>query len=115
MTVEAVKIALSDAEAARLALRELTGAPNPVVRREAFDAAVARPLERIAQTLQAVLAQAGLQAADIGTVFMTGGSSHLPALHATVARELPGVRIATGDMLGSVGTGLALEAGRRFG
>ena len=108
MTVEAVKIALSDAEAARLALRELTGAPNPVVRREAFDAAVARPLERIAQTLQAVLAQAGLQAGDIGTVFMTGGSSHLPALHATVARELPGVRIATGDMLGSVGTGLAL-------
>jgi hypothetical chaperone protein len=115
MTVEAVKIALSEDEAVLLALRELTGAPNPVVRRAAFEAAVARPLDRIAQTLQAVLAQAGLRAGDIGTVFMTGGSSHLPALHATVAQVLPGVRIATGDMLGSVGTGLALEAQRRFG
>jgi hypothetical chaperone protein len=27
---------------------------------------------------------------------------------------LPGVRIATGDLLGSVGTGLALDAARRF-
>lgn len=65
--------------------------------------------------LQSVLAQAGLRAGDIGTVFMTGGSSGLPILRAAVERELPGVPIATGDMLGSVGTGLALEAQRRFG
>jgi hypothetical chaperone protein len=65
--------------------------------------------------LASVLAQAGLQAADIGTVFMTGGSSGLPVLRACVQAALPGVAIATGDMLGSVGTGLALDARRKFG
>ena len=51
---------------------------------------------------------------SIGTVFMTGGSSGLPVLRACVQAALPGVTIATGDMLGSVGTGLALDARRKF-
>jgi hypothetical chaperone protein len=114
MQVEAVKIALSEAEFARLALSQFTGGPNPMVQRAAFEEAVAAPLERIDASLAAILAQAGLRADQIGTVFMTGGSSGLPALRAKVAQALPGVRIATGDMLGSVGTGLALDARRKF-
>jgi hypothetical chaperone protein len=85
-----------------------------MVQRAAFEEAVAAPLERIDASLAAILAQAGLRADQIGTVFMTGGSSGLPALRAKVAQALPGVRIATGDMLGSVGTGLALDARRKF-
>ena len=77
--------------------------------------AVEVPLVRIGSTIQGLLAMAGVSPAQIGTVFMTGGSSGLPALRAVVADVLPGVRIATGDMLGSVGTGLALDAARRFG
>jgi hypothetical chaperone protein len=46
---------------------------------------------------------------------MTGGSSSLPVVQTAVQASLPGVRIATGDLLGSVGTGLALDAARRFG
>ena len=115
MAVEAAKIALSEDAAARLSLSALTGGPNPVIGRETFDAAVAAPVARIAATLEGLLQQAGLRVADIGTVFMTGGSSHLPILHSCIASVLPGVRIATGDMLGSVGTGLALDARRKFG
>ena len=89
--------------------------PNPLATRARFDEAVSAPVARIAATLQTVLAQAGLQPRDIGTVFMTGGSSGLPILRACVMDVLPGVPIATGDMLGSVGTGLALEAQRLFG
>ena len=76
---------------------------------------IAPGLGRIKATLAQVIGDAGLTPDRIGTVFMTGGSSNLPALHACVAAALPGTRIATGDMLGSVGTGLALEARRRFG
>ncbi|SDF35269.1 Hsp70 family protein [Limimaricola pyoseonensis] len=115
MAVEGVKIALTAEEAARLELKPLVGGPNPVVARAAFEEAVAAPLDRISDSMASVLAQAGLEAGAIGTVFMTGGSSHIPALRARVAARFPGARIATGDMLGSVGTGLALEAGRRFG
>ena len=56
-----------------------------------------------------------LRADQIGSVFMTGGSSGLPVLRACVQAALPGVAIVTGDMLGSVGTGLALDARRKFG
>ena len=115
MAVEEAKIALSEAEVARIALSQFTGGPNPLATRLRFDEAVAVPVARITSTLQTVLAEAGLQAGDIGTVFMTGGSSGLPILRTCVGQVLPGVPIATGDMLGSVGTGLALEAARRFG
>ena len=115
MATEEAKITLAGADIARIALSQFTGGPNPLATRARLDEAVAAPVARIAATLQSVLAQAGLQAVDIGTVFMTGGSSGLPILRATVAEVLPGVPIATGDMLGSVGTGLALEAQRRFG
>jgi hypothetical chaperone protein len=115
MAVEDAKIALSDADVARVQMSGFTGGPNPLIHRAAFEAAVEVPLVRIGSTIQGVLAMAGVTPAQIGTVFMTGGSSGLPALRALVGDVLPGVRIATGDMLGSVGTGLALDAARRFG
>lgn len=115
MRVEAAKIALSDTDAVRLPMADLTGGPNPVLRREGFEAAVEGPIARIGALLARVLLDAGVPADAIGTAFLTGGSSQLPILRATVQAALPGAAIATGDMLGSVGTGLALEARRRFG
>lgn len=115
MAVEAAKIGLAGAEVARIMMAEFTGGPNPMVQRDRFEAAVAVPVERVRARIAEVLGQAGVSAAQIGTVFMTGGSSGLPVLRGVVAALLPGVAIATGDMLGSVGSGLALEARRRFG
>lgn len=113
--VERAKIALSEAEAVRLMLSPLTTGPNPMIRRDAFDAALAAPVARIRTLIDGTLADAGLSPDRIATVFLTGGSSQLPLLRATVAQALPLARLATGDMLGSVGTGLALDARRRFG
>lgn len=115
MEVERAKIDLSEAEASRLMLAPLTRGPNPVARRERFEAAVEAPVARIAALIGATLADAGLGPERIGTVFLTGGSSQLPILRATVQTVLPGARLVSGDMLGSVGTGLALDARRRFG
>ncbi len=115
MEVERAKIALSEAEAVRLMLSALTGGPNPMTRRDRFEAAVEAPAARIRALIGAILDAAGLRPDRIATVFLTGGSSQLPILRATVAAALPGARLATGDMLGSVGTGLALDARRRFG
>jgi hypothetical chaperone protein len=112
MEVEATKIALSDAEAVRLMLKPLCDGPNPMVARAGFETVLAPGLARITTLIAEVLAQAG--GVPPGTVFLTGGSSDLPALRALVAGIFPGVRVATGDMLGSVGAGLALEARRRF-
>ena len=111
MRVEAAKIALSDGDATRLPMSDLSGGPNPVLRRAAFEAAVEDPMARIAGLLAGVMAQAGITAAQVGAVFLTGGSSQLPLLRATVQAAVPGARLVTGDMLGSVGTGWRLRRG----
>lgn len=115
MEVEAAKIALSDAPAHRLMLKDLIGGPNPMATRERFEETLTTGLARIAALIAEVLAEAQIPATALGSVFMTGGSSGLPALHRLVETLCPGVPIVTGDMLGSVGAGLALEARRVFG
>lgn len=114
MEVERAKIGLSDEEAIRLMLRPFTGGPNPMATRAGLEAALEAPLGRIRDRIGSVLAMAGLKPDAIATVFLTGGSSALPRLNAEVAMSLPNARIARGDNLASVGTGLALEAARRF-
>tara|TARA_R110002110_G_scaffold406084_5_gene625645 strand:+ start:12984 stop:14240 length:1257 start_codon:yes stop_codon:yes gene_type:complete len=113
MAVETAKIELSHALATPIRLAALIGADTGATR-QMLEEAVEKPVARIGQAIADVLAQAGVRPDAIGTVFMTGGSSSLPALQACVARVLPGVTIAKGDLLGSVGTGLALDAKRRF-
>ena len=76
---------------------------------------VADPLARLRALIDRVLAQAGIGADRVETVFLTGGSSRLPALRQLLAAMLPGARLDSGDDFGSVGTGLALEARRRYG
>ena len=115
IAVEGAKIALSDAEATRLMLRPVTGGANPVATRERLDAALAASMDRVAARIGQVLAMAGTGPDQIATVFLTGGSSALPALRQVVAQVVPAARLARGDDLASVGTGLALEAARRFG
>jgi hypothetical chaperone protein len=114
IAVEDCKIALSSAETASIHLAAFTGGADATATRARFEEAVAKPMDRIGAAIAEVLSQAGLRPDQIGTVFTTGGSSSLPVLQACVAKALPGIPIATGDLLGSVGTGLALDARRRF-
>lgn len=115
MASETAKIELTEADEAILRIAAFTKGPNVRVRRAGFERVVAAPIARVRGMLGEVLGQAGLRAEDIGTVFMTGGSSSLPVLRASVQAVLPGVPIATGDLFGSVGAGLALDAVRKFG
>lgn len=112
MRVESGKIALTEAEAARIQLSDLTGGPNPMARRDRFDQVSESALGRIAHVMMDTLARAGNP--QIGTVFLTGGSAQMPSLRAMVRQNLPDVTLSSGDMLGSVGTGLALQARRLF-
>jgi len=114
MAVEEAKIALSAAQETRIPLSTLIGGRDVTVSRAGFEASIERPLQRIVAALAEVMRQGGVAPREIGTVFLTGGSSGLPALRALVEMCLPGVRIATGDAFASVGAGLAHEAARRF-
>jgi hypothetical chaperone protein len=83
--------------------------------REDFDAAIADSVERVVATVRRLLDDARIQAGDINTIFLTGGSSMVPALRAGILALFPEARTAESDLLGSVGLGLALDARRKFG
>ena len=52
---------------------------------------------------------------EVDTVFFTGGSSGIPALRNSVSAMLPNARHVEGNIFGSIGSGLAIEAKKRYG
>ena len=52
---------------------------------------------------------------QVDTVFFTGGSSGIPALRQSVAAMLPNANHVEGNIFGSIGSGLAIEAKKRYG
>ncbi len=70
---------------------------------------------RIAARVGSCLKLAGLKADDIEALFLTGGSTRLAHVRRAIIAELPHARVIEGDTFGSVGVGLSIEAGRRFG
>ncbi|MDP2035500.1 MAG: Hsp70 family protein, partial [Polaromonas sp.] len=69
---------------------------------------------RVERTLKALIRDAGVDAKSIDTVFFTGGSSSVPLLRQTLSALLPDARRVEGDLFGSIGAGLALDARRKF-
>lgn len=78
------------------------------VRRADFESWIAEDLVRIEATMDTALARAALPAEAIDRVFLTGGSSLIPAIRALFTRRFGEDRIATGGELTSIAHGLAL-------
>ena len=115
MEVEAAKIALSDEASARLDLSWIESGLGVDIDRRGLAGHTLSLAERIAARVATCLAQAGLTAAAIDAVFLTGGSTRLAHVRDAITAAVPAARIVEGDTFGSVGTGLAIEAGRRYG
>ncbi|MCC6826998.1 MAG: Hsp70 family protein [Novosphingobium sp.] len=77
------------------------------VSRTDFERWIAPDLQRIAETLDTALAAAGLRADQIDHVFLTGGSSLIPAVRRLFEQRFGESRIASGNELTSIAHGLA--------
>ncbi|CAO3355240.1 Hsp70 family protein [Azospirillum melinis] len=115
MAVERTKIALSDHEATQLALDWGDGDLSLAVDRPALNRATGSLAARIGTRIRDCLADAGVTADRIDAVFLTGGSTLLPQVRAAILAEAPGARVVEGNIFGSVGLGLTVEALRRYG
>ncbi|MBP2290942.1 Hsp70 family protein [Azospirillum rugosum] len=115
MAVERTKIALSDGPEAGLRLDWGDGDLTRPVSVADLNGATAVLAGRIGGRVRASLAEAGTDASAIDAVFLTGGSTLLPQVRAAILAEVPDARAVEGNIFGSVGTGLAIEAGRRYG
>ncbi|WP_298953534.1 Hsp70 family protein [uncultured Methylobacterium sp.] len=115
MAVEDAKIALAGEGTARLDLGWVEpGLAAPLTRAD-LEHHTAEQARRIGARTAACLREAGLGQGDIDALFLTGGSTRLPHVRAAILAAVPGARVVEGDTFGSVGTGLTIEAARRYG
>ena len=104
--VEDAKIALGAEQAVAVPLAFLEAALAATARRAGFDRAVGARMDRLHAAARDCIAAAGLGAAAIDTIFLTGGSCRVPAVRAAIARVAPSARLAGGSDLLSVALGL---------
>src|SRR5262249_27222970 len=91
--VEAAKIALTDREQVDIALDYVERRLAAPADRTAFEEAIDAELMRLRLAIWNCLALADVDAEQIDAVFMTGGSSLVPAVEAVVKDEVPNAAI----------------------
>ncbi|MBC3955599.1 Hsp70 family protein [Pseudomonas triticifolii] len=115
MEVEETKIQLTQADSRHLLMDRIEPGLSVDLGRAMFEAAIDAQLERVRNSVTQLLNQAGVSVEQVNTVFFTGGSSGIPALRNSVSAMLPNARHVEGNIFGSIGSGLAIEAKKRYG
>ena len=96
-------------------LSRIGASKEVLLQRATFDQAIASLVGRIGETLNKLLRDADVASDQVDTVFFTGGSSGVPLLRQSVGELLPKALRIEGDLFGSIGAGLAIDAARKFG
>lgn len=110
-TVGQLKRRLSTEPRAELAFEGSGLSITAEVRRSDFEQWIAPDLARIAETVDTALAKADTAPEQIDHVFLTGGTSLIPAVRKLFEQRFGESRIAQDDELTSIAHGLALLAG----
>jgi hypothetical chaperone protein len=108
--VERAKRELSERAATRLRLEHDALTLDAEVTREEFDRWIAEELAKISGCVDGLLARSGVAAEQVDRVFMTGGSSFVPAVRAIFEERFGAAKLRGGQELTSVASGLALRA-----
>ncbi|WP_428489515.1 Hsp70 family protein [Rhodopila sp.] len=113
--VSGVKAELSRAERAVLRFRHADFAIEQTIARADFEHWIAPDIARIAATVDLALAEAGLRQDRIDRVFLTGGTSLVPAVRRLFTSRFGDALVTGGDEFVSVAEGLALIGRDRLG
>ncbi|UPT64654.1 MAG: Hsp70 family protein [Hyphomonadaceae bacterium JAD_PAG50586_4] len=108
--VSATKMALSQGEEAQFAFNVAGVDIERTIKRADFEKWIAPELAEIGACVDRALSEARLGEADIDRVFLTGGTSFVPAVRALFAQRFGDSKIESGDQLVSIAYGLALIA-----
>jgi hypothetical chaperone protein len=113
--VQRVKIMLSHEESAEFRFRDGSMDIVATVRREEFEGWIADDLQSIERCVGGLLAECNVGAHEVDRVFLTGGTSFVPAVRRIFEKRFTAPRIRTGDEFTSVARGLALRAAESAG
>ncbi len=108
--VQQVKYALSNEETARFHFSDGFIELNATVKRASFERWIADELQQISTCVDSLIIAAGVDAKDVDRVFLTGGSSFVPAVRRIFESRFGAERIRAGNEFTSVARGLALKA-----
>ena len=115
LAVERAKIDLTSQRTATIDMAAYGEKTAVVAKRDDFDAAIGAAVRRVVGAVQDLLVAASLRPEAVRCIFITGGSSSVPLLRTSITSLFPAAEVVTGDLFGSVGVGLALDARRKFG
>ncbi len=113
--VETAKIELTEAQNAIIHVAANEGMREIPTTRDMLDGAIGPLVERLRHALLETLRMSGIANDEIDVVFLTGGSTQIPVVRQALVSLLPETKIVDGDKFGSVCTGLAIDARRKFG
>ncbi|GAA3753281.1 Hsp70 family protein [Terriglobus aquaticus] len=113
--VQRAKVELSRSDSTEFVFREEGLDVRVQITRGEFEEWIAPELGRIQASLDALLQEAGATAGDVGHVFLTGGTSLVPAVRRVFTAGFPGARMEQGEVFTSVAHGLAQLARAELG
>jgi|HubBroStandDraft_5_1064220.scaffolds.fasta_scaffold47891_1 hypothetical chaperone protein len=108
--VQKVKCDLSNGPVATFHFSDGSVALNAVVERASFEVWISEELGQISGCIDSLLSSAGVLPKDVDMVFLTGGSSFVPAVRKIFEARFGEERIRGGNEFTSVASGLALKA-----
>ena len=109
-SVQRVKFELSRSERAEFYFREGGLELRIRVTRAEFEGWISEDLEKIEQCVDGLLASSGVDARTVDRVFLTGGTSFVPAVRRIFESRFGPERVRTGNEFTSVASGLARRA-----
>jgi hypothetical chaperone protein len=107
-TVSALKAELSRSETAVLRFAHANFTIERPIARHEFEAWIADDLRRISATIDQALERAAMRTDQIDRVFLTGGTSFVPAVRALFEQRFGAEKVSGGGEFVSVAEGLAL-------
>jgi hypothetical chaperone protein len=108
--VEQTKVGLTEAEIARFLFAQSTVQMDDLLERWRFESWIQDDIQKIAACTRSLLDQCGVKSSDIGSVFLTGGSSFVPVVRRFFSRTFGADKLKSGEELTTVAKGLALRA-----
>jgi hypothetical chaperone protein len=108
--VQKVKAQLSGNEKAAFAFQDGDVELSETVSRARFESWIGDELQAIEQAVDRLLQATGVSPQDVDKVFLTGGSSFVPAVRRVFSSRFGDAKIQTGGEFTSVARGLALRA-----
>ncbi|MFT4112375.1 Hsp70 family protein [Silvibacterium sp.] len=108
--VQRVKVELSHHDQAEFVLNADMLHLRAAVTRAQFEEWISPELERMSESLDGLLRDTGIAANQVDRVFLTGGTSLVPAVRRIFTSRFGGNRVQSGEAFTSVAYGLALMA-----